>query len=154
MPTYTAAFDMSARATHRWVSWLLPLIVLRAFVPAGFMLSWSGNDLQLVLCSGTGPLVLQSAPATGASAHDAHAHHMHQMEQGGAQHHHDGDGTSKAHDSLLCPFKAAGLSGVPLHDHSVADLILPSVELFDSFPEPKLRSASVQIDRIRGPPVA
>jgi hypothetical protein len=84
---------MSARRKHRWLAWLLPLLVLRAFVPAGFMLSWSGNDLQIVLCSGTGP------------ATQSISHHV---AQDGAHHHHHDDGESKVHENSLCPFAATG----------------------------------------------
>lgn len=144
---------MSPRATHRWLAWLLPLLVLRAFVPAGFMLSWSGNELELMLCSGTGPMVLQPTAAIAAAAHDSHAHN--QADPSAASHHqHHGSGSSSAHENSLCPFAVAGSTDVPLPEFAVADLIFVSVEHRDLLPDPELRSASVLIDRIRGPPFA
>jgi hypothetical protein len=129
---------MSARRNHRWLVWLLPLLVLRAFVPAGFMLSWSGNDLQIVLCSGTGPATpLASEHIASDSAH----------------HHHEG-GESKIHENSLCPFAAAGFANVTQLEFVSILALLVGQDRFGFFTDPAPRSAQVATHRIRGPPLA
>lgn len=141
---------MSDRTKHRWLAWLLPLLVLRAFVPAGFMLSWTGNDLQMMLCSGTGPV---SSQETLARIADSHAHH-HQGDPASGQHQHDMGGGSQAHENSICPFAAAGSAGAPVTASSAVIVTLVSVERFDFLSDPELRSHPVSIDRIRGPPLS
>ena len=81
---------MKPRTLQRWILWLLPLMLLRAFVPAGFMLSAHAGELSVVFCSSVrapassndGP----SAPwsesrsgeptATARSLHHEHGHNQ------------------------------------------------------------------------------
>lgn len=72
---------MKPRTLHRWILWLLPLMLLRAFVPAGFMLAAHSGELSVVFCSSV------RAPATssnerehpsGEPAATAHSHHYEQ----------------------------------------------------------------------------
>ena len=141
---------MSARARHTWLKWLLPLLILRAFVPAGFMLTWGDDQLQVVLCSGTGPISGASDhadPQASADPHAAHAHH-----QGGDtaaptdEHDH-----SSAQSQMPCAFAVAttagGLSEPQLF---AADADAATIVSFTARPE--LASPAVLIDRIRGPP--
>lgn len=130
---------MSARRKQLWLAWLLPLLVLRAFVPAGFMLSWSGNDLQIVLCSGMGP----ATPSVSD-----------RVAQGGEHHHHHDGGESKIHENSLCPFAAAGFAGAAQPEF-IPDLALLAGEERPGFlTDPTRRSTRVASHRIRGPPVA
>jgi hypothetical protein len=55
---------MNATLLKRWTTWLLPLIVLRAFIPIGFMLSAEPQGLMLTFC----PSIVQDA-----GGHDEHA---------------------------------------------------------------------------------
>lgn len=123
---------MSTRHTHRWLAWLLPLVLLRACVPVGFMLAWSEQGLQVVLCSGMGPLA-----ARHASHHAAN------------QHEHAG-----AHEASPCPFAVAQLGGaLPALSAAVA-LILPSSQPCERLAAREVVTDSLHLDRIRGPPLA
>jgi hypothetical protein len=65
------------------LAWLLPLIVVRALVPVGFMPAWQDGALRMVLC---GPYVASHAGMP--------AHHHHGAHEGAPAHHHQGE----------CPF--------------------------------------------------
>lgn len=132
---------MSARHSHRWLAWLLPLFLLRSFVPVGFMLSWSDQGLQLVVCSGSGPMTLPGPEAKQHGQHtDSHA-------AGGHEH-------SQAHEGSMCPFAAAGTTGaLPTFAATVAFVTAISHEV-PSPPASGLPSSTFLIDRIRGPPSA
>jgi hypothetical protein len=142
---------MNARRLHRCVLWLLPLFVLRAFIPAGYMLSPSAAGLQIVFCSGTGPT--GSLPSTDHAAHaslhaDAHAHHV-QGEAPAGQH-----SEHQAHERSVCPYAVAGSAYAPGVAHFLADSPAIAVSIVDFPSDPSLTSAPVLIDRIRGPPLA
>jgi hypothetical protein len=118
--------------------WILPLLLLRALIPTGFMLSVDAGSLQLTFC----PAV--TAPA----AEQLPAHHA-------GMHHPDATGDESAShndDNAPCPFSlvAAAASGdVPyLNDSAVA----PSDERFEFISAPTVRVGPVRTDRIRGPP--
>jgi hypothetical protein len=111
---------------------LLPYAALHAFVPAGFMVSFSAGMPQLVFC-----------PAQGAinPAKNAHAHH-HQEEN----HEHDKG------DSGECPFAlAAGASPSTVLPVVVA---VPSRSAATAFELLLLRPSSsfFRAHPIRGPP--
>lgn len=134
---------MSRRVAHRWLTWLLPLLALRAFVPAGFMLGASGDDLQLMLCSGTAAIATQNHASPDGTSH---AHHAEQN----STHDHGG---GKVHENSICPFAAASSAGVPMPASAPVAFMFEPLEHFAFFADPELRSAPVLIDRIRGPPV-
>lgn len=132
---------MTRRSLNRWTMWLLPLLVLRAFVPAGFMFSADAGRLLLTFC----PTV-----ATGKSNGD-HSHALAQHASGaGVEHqHHQND--SPGHEFSPCPFSltATGCAGELAY---VADLVeRPSYSkvLFESV---HVASSYFRADRIRGPP--
>jgi hypothetical protein len=132
---------MNRRHVHRWVMWLLPLLLLRAFVPVGFMVSADASGLQLVIC----PVTTQFAPA--ATEHAAHHHH------------HADDGanaasaaTSSDERSALCPFAVAGSACT----HEIAFAATSSQPVaHEQRTEPLVLGASgpIRADRIRGPPI-
>lgn len=141
---------MRTGARHRWLAWLLPFIVLRAFVPAGFMLSLAGGELQMMLCSAAGSVGPRQTAAVTVdhSAHAQHAEHAAQDHSG----HHEHQGS--AHENSICPYAAGGSSNAPLALPFLAS-IAPVVSSSIDFPsDPELRSPPVLIDRIRGPPLA
>lgn len=120
---------MNRRAAHRWLTWLLPLLLLRAFVPAGFML---GSDLQPMLCSGI---------AVVASHHEHH-HAGHGAEHSGGQ----------VHEKSICLFAAAGSASLPMPAYVPVAFVFEPLEHVTFLADPELRAAPVLIDRIRGPP--
>lgn len=125
--------------------WILPLLLARALIPAGFMLSMDAGSLQLMFC----PAVVQ--PARQLPAHLAHEH----SSQHGGMHHPDAEGHDSAShndDNAPCPFSlvaAAVPADVP---HLQDSAIVPSDERFDFISAPAVRVGPVRTDRIRGPP--
>lgn len=124
--------------------WIVPLLLLRALIPTGFMLSVDAGSLQLTFC----PAVTQ--PAEQLPQHLAHEHMAH-----AGMHHADaaGDGSaSHDDDNAPCPFSLVGAAvagDVPyLHDSAVA----PGDERFEFISAPTVRVGPVRTDRIRGPP--
>jgi len=125
--------------------WILPLLLARALIPTGFMLSVNAGSLQLTFC----PAVVQSAEQ--APEHLAHEHPSHH----GGMHHADAvdDGAASHNDdNAPCPFSLVA-SAVPgevpyLQDSANA----PSDERFEFLSAPTVRVGPVRTDRIRGPP--
>jgi hypothetical protein len=120
-----------------WIVWLLPLFVLRAFVPVGFMVSSDSGSMQLTFCS-----------SIAAPSADPHAMHHHHGADAASSHQHG----SEAHERSLCPYVLTATANVhavdyvpvvaPLRDERVAYVIAPPPQLVRSQSEP-----------IRGPPV-
>jgi hypothetical protein len=131
---------MNRRRVHRWVLWLLPLLLLRAVVPVGFMVSADASGLQLVICSGTTQL------ANAAENHAAHHHH-----------HADGANAESAaassdERSALCPFALAASSST----HEIAFAATSPQPVAHEQPTESLlagASGPIRADCIRGPPI-
>lgn len=121
--------------------WILPLLLARALIPTGFMLSVDAGSLQLMFC----PAVVQPQ-ATQTLEHSS----LH-----GGMHHADATGDETAShfdDSAPCPFSlvaAAALGDVPFVQDSASE---PSDERFEFISAPTVRVGPVRTDRIRGPP--
>lgn len=135
---------MTRRTLKRWTSWLLPLLVLRAFVPAGFMFSAEAGRLLLTFC----PTV--AAPQFGAdhqSSEYMHGLAQHAVGDGAEhqQHHNPG------HEFSPCPFSltATGCVGDLAHIANIAERPFYSKVLFESVHVPH---SYFRADRIRGPP--
>ena len=123
---------MNRRLFRKWARWLLPLLVVRAFLPVGFMLATQADGLQLAFCPDQAPIV------------QGHA----------AAHHHD-DGnqhSGSAHAVTQCPFAVAAVAAV------IDVPNLDTVALHAAEPILPERAAAVPVagpqraDRIRGPP--
>lgn len=148
---------MRVRATKFWLAWLLPLFVLRAFIPAGFMLSWADGALQIVLCSGSGPVApLQMASAHhaehhGHPSHEAHVDHAHHDHDAHAASQHDHHSNSALHEASNCPFAIAGSASAPAPTLTFVSIVSAPQDI-DFITLPELRSTPILIDRIRGPP--
>ena len=145
---------MKLRRFNRWILWLLPLLAVRALVPAGFMLSAENGALQVVLCSGSGPVaVTPSAPSAHEHHHlpasEGHAHH-HDGGHAGSEHH-SGSG---AHESSVCPFALAAMAYLPGAANAMLRLPAFSAAPADGYSQGVLFSHPILTDRIRGPPLA
>ena len=117
--------------------WILPLLVLRALIPTGFMLSAAEGSLQLTFC----PAVVQ--PAKQVPEHLAHEHLSHHG------HHADAaDDATASHndDNAPCPFSlvASAVQGNVPHLHD--SLIAPSDERFEFISAPTVRVGPVRPD--------
>jgi hypothetical protein len=124
--------------------WILPLLLLRALIPTGFMLSADEGSLQLTFC----PAVVQPAKQAPEHLADEHlSHHGHHADSA------DDAAASHNDDNAPCPFSlvaSAALGDVP---HSHESLAAPSDERFKFISAPTVRVGPVRTDRIRGPPV-
>lgn len=125
---------MNRRLFRKWARWLLPLLVARAFLPVGFMLSSTQADgLQLAFCPDQAPIV-QSLQHAGGHADHSGAHH------------------SGTHLDPPCPFAVAAVAAVIDIPHlapvapQAAEQILPERVVAVPLAGPQ------RIDRIRGPP--
>jgi len=145
---------MRARVSRIWAAWLLPWFVLRMFIPAGFMLAWSGDTWQIVLCSGTGPAVSISLHHEDHEhqrhdPHAAHAQHAHHAEHA-AHHGHEQHG-STSHETSFCPFAVASAGALLA---SAPELVFAELasELMPLVSDAAVASTAVLVERIRGPP--
>ncbi len=126
--------------------WILPLLLARALIPTGFMLSVEVGQLQLMFC----PAGVVQAPGMQAGMQHAE-HHMH----GGMHHGGDADQASSSHaaqDSAPCPFSLVA-SATPSAISYLADVVTAlRDERFEFISAPTFRAGPIRSDRIRGPP--
>lgn len=146
---------MKHRRFNRWLIWLLPFLAVRALIPAGFMLSAENGALQVVLCSGNGPVAVTQSVAPSAQAH----HHL-PAAQEQALRHDDGNAEphrhlgSGAHENAVCPFALAAMAYLP---GTAGGLLLAfaAPATIPDYSSQGIRFADlIQIHRIRGPPLA
>lgn len=134
-----------------WLSlWILPLLLARALIPAGFMLSVDAGQLQLMFCPSGVVQLPGKTQGSEHAEHQAHAQHHPGM-------HHDGgtdqaSSTHAAQDNAPCPFSLVA-SATPSQVPYLADVIAaPSDERFQFLSAPTFRVGPIRTDRIRGPP--
>lgn len=129
--------------------WILPLLIARALIPAGYMLS-TADGLGLMFCPG----VLQTASmshSSPAAQIDHSAHAGHDMSQHAA-HGDDAPAGDTSHENSACPFSlvaAVALLDIPF---VTTDSIRPVDETFEFTSPPAFNAGPVRTDRIRGPP--
>lgn len=126
---------------QRWAIWLLPLLLVRAIVPAGFMLSAHAGELSLAFCSG---FVTAAQRSTEDSAHQHHASHSSDASDSGTE-------SSNAGTSA-CPFAASGTAASFELPHFIAQL----EPLYERPSSASLLASSgpQRAERIRGPPAS
>ena len=130
--------------------WILPLLLARALIPSGFMLSMDAGTLQLTFC----PAVTQ--PFEQPKQPLEHSPHEHSTLHGGMHHGDAADEQAASHfdDSAPCPFSLVA-SAAPGHVTHVQDSVgEPSDERFEFISAPTVRVGPVRTDRIRGPPAS
>jgi hypothetical protein len=126
--------------------WIVPLLVVRALIPAGFMLSVEAGRLQLMFCPSGVVRLLEEQLSGGQQAHAEHHQGMHHG--GGA----DEASRSHAQDNAPCPFSLVA-SATPSSIPYVADVVTaPRDERFEFLSAPTFRVGPTRTDRIRGPP--
>lgn len=155
---------MKPRWQH-WIVWLLPFLVARALVPAGFMLSVGDGGLTLTFCPAAAPVSLSATAHHDPSHQLAHAHdaestqhestqdHESTQNHGSAQdqqHHSD---HYRASDTGVCPFGVVGGTCVDANVHLTHLFIDSTSELLPPYTAPPDANRLIRADRIRGPPL-
>lgn len=121
--------------------WILPLLLARALIPTGFMLSVDAGSWRLIFCPAG---VVQPAGEQYAQQHHTGMHHA-----GTAA---DEETASHDDDNAPCPFSlvaSAAPGDVPYVPDSASQ---PTDERFDFISAPTVRVGPARADRIRGPP--
>ncbi|HEY0686023.1 MAG TPA: hypothetical protein VGD45_27015 [Steroidobacter sp.] len=131
--------------------WILPLLVMRALIPAGFMLSVEAGRLQFMFCpSGVvQPLGASMFEHLQGTKQQAHAEHHQGMHHGGEADH---ASSSHAQDNAPCPFSLVA-SATPAAIAYLTDVVAtPRDERFEFLSAPTFRVGPIRTDPIRGPP--
>lgn len=132
---------MNRRLCKSLSLWIVPLLLLRALIPTGFMLAADANGLNLVFCSVSMP------QATAAVQHEGHAgHHVgHDHDPAGGNH-------ASGQHNAPCPFSLASIAAAGEVHYCVSTAAIPVDEPFEFFSAPSSGAGPLRADRIRGPP--
>ncbi len=140
---------MNATFLKCWTTWLLPLIVLRAFIPVGFMLNSGPQGLELAFC----PSVAVPAALDGTShgiTHDGDA--AVGSEQSPVSHSQQGSHDQhRQNEHAPCPY---GLVAAAATAESRC-FVVSGVNTDEAFAAPVLPlliRSPIGAERIRGPP--
>jgi hypothetical protein len=133
--------------------WMVPLLLARSLIPAGFMLMGGTNGLELMFCSGSmqmaSPHALQHSQHAG---HEGHADHDAAMHAARQQADHGSPGTDQKADRAPCPFAIAACAATL----DVPFLQVPAAAPVDESLVATIVSVStfrgVSANPIRGPP--
>lgn len=128
--------------------WIVPLLLLRALIPAGFMLAADANGLSLVFCSVNTP---QSTAANATVQHEGHAGH-HAGHDNGSAGEHSGNHASASQHNAPCPFSLAAIAAAGEVPYFGSIAALPADEPFEFVSAPTSSAGPLRADRIRGPP--
>ena len=141
---------MNARFARLLTLWIVPLLLARAFIPAGFMVAADAGGLSLVVCAG-----VASPPAVRHAAHASHheiaQHPAHSIEHGDTTHA-DHGGRGLEHESAPCPFllgATAALADIPRVASTASILSDPVLDFLSA---PTFSVGPLRSERIRGPP--
>lgn len=150
---------MKYRHTSLVILLLLPLLLARGLLPAGFMLSFDSGRPELVYCPAQGQSI------QGRYVHDQSVHDLavqNPIDVHAAHHHHHdpdhrapaGSGTSghSAHDNTLCPFALAASMAPPtaVIQTTFTGIVISSIS---HFPDDLFASRAIaHAHPIRGPP--
>jgi hypothetical protein len=145
---------MRSYTLKKLIPWLLPLLVARLCVPAGFMVASTSNGLDVTLCPDYAALPGQATPQSTHVQHQGSDHTGHAMHGDVASEHSHHGSPHEGHSTSVCPFAASGSGTV---SPTVAT-VTPVYTLVDRITPARDRSAwrspAVLVNRIRGPPGA
>jgi hypothetical protein len=146
---------MNRRFFKSLMLWIVPLLVARAMLPAGFMLSAGADGLALMFCSGSMqmPAALPQ-PVADHSGHAGHAGHHDAGQLSGHANGHHGDAASGGshHDNAPCPFSLAASGASVDVPFLAAAALVTSDEIVAFVAGPAASAGPVRTERIRGPP--
>jgi hypothetical protein len=129
---------MSRRHMRMLSLWIVPLLIMRALIPTGFMLSADGGQLQLTFC----PAGIYQLPSQQDPAHAGH-------DSGQGHEGHDSGGT----DGTACPFSLAASAIIGDVPSLPAGTAAAREEVFDFVSASSAGVGPIRTDRIRGPPL-
>jgi hypothetical protein len=132
---------MNRRLLRKWARWLLPLLVVRAFLPVGFMLATQADGLQLAFCPDQAPIV--HGADHGVGGHADHAGHV-GGSHSGPQH--------NSHIDPPCPFAVAAVAAVIDVPHLDTVALQAAEQILPERPVAVPLAGPQRLDRIRGPP--
>lgn len=122
--------------------WLLPLLLARAFIPAGFMLGAGADGFGLILCSGTMAMPMSMPMPMPAGHHHADSGHQADSEQG----------THADDASTACPY-AIGACAASIDVPYLAPVLVAAVRAAIQFLVVTGGGvATLRAHPIRGPP--
>ena len=127
---------MNLNFIKRWAARLLPLIVLHALVPAGFMFRVDQHGPQLIFCPG----VVQRGGDHLVDQHSLSREHLHDASHQGS-----------SHESSACPFALIGATNCHALPYITVDLTVTDESLTLAW-MPFIRNGLIRAHRIRGPP--
>lgn len=134
--------------------WIVPLLIARALIPTGFMVSVGADGLELMFCPGAVTAADRSQRASLADFHSAslHAGHGDRLAHQGAQHSSDRDAAGASHENAPCPFSLV-VSGVSFDvPFLAAASFAPTDDFVEFISAPASSAGPLRTDRIRGPP--
>ncbi|HEY0942706.1 MAG TPA: hypothetical protein VGE08_21640 [Steroidobacter sp.] len=129
--------------------WILPLLLARALIPTGFMLSVEAGRLQLMFC----PAGVVQRLGTVAFAQSEHAdHHAHHAAMQGGEDAAEQSSSHAVQDSAPCPFSLVA-SATPFSIAHFANVVTDlRDERFEFLSAATFQVGPVRTDRARGPP--
>lgn len=148
---------MNRRFFKSLTLWIVPLLLARAMIPAGFMLSAGADGLDLMFCPGS--MQMSAAPSQHAGDHGEHASHQDAGQHSGhgdshsASRHADDASGGSAHDNAPCPFALAASAASVDVPYLASVALVPSDEIVVFISAPAASAGPLRIDRIRGPPL-
>ena len=128
--------------------WIVPLLIARSLIPAGYMLSVGAAGLELTFC----PTVVTptTAATTDHSQHMAHAAHQDAAQHAGHHAGHDANGGAQEH--AACPFALVAGGALPEAPFLTATTFVVAEHVVDFTSAPAVSAGPIRTDRIRGPP--
>jgi hypothetical protein len=137
---------MNRRSLKILSLWIVPLLIARALIPAGYMVMADGDGLEVVFC----PAVVQSHDkAMPADQHAAHHHADPDGQTASGDEHGPGRG---GHDHAPCPFSLVASAALLDVSHVGAALSATDQEDVNFLSQPANSTGPIRTDRIRGPP--
>lgn len=142
---------MNAPFLKRWTTWLLPLLLLRAFIPVGFMLSSGPQGLQLTFCPSIhNPGVHAQQQANAVAGHQDSAEHS-SPDHSSPDHSSLGHSSHSHHEHSPCPYGLIAAAAC-VEPGSISVAQVASDATFESHTAAVLSRSPTDRLRIRGPP--
>jgi hypothetical protein len=134
------------KRTHSLIWLLLPLLLLRGMVPAGFMVDVSQGKVAIVVCPGH---ILTQSPVSGADSANLSA-----TDFGAVDHEHHGPMERREQSSSqLCPFAATAAAAPPPSFTPQLAAVVPAIAVtFEISSEPATLAGPARSQQSRAPP--